>query len=477
MASKKEDTIKISSSEITILPAEIEEKVNEEIGLIRVEANVTEELIKKLREEYGGLKIRDQSDKEGYLAVQEARKTVKKIRVAAGKLFDKGRQEAVAIADKWLDNKKKVIGDLSDIEDPLEEQEDAYEAEDKRIKADKARKLEEQGINRTSEMMSYGASLVDGNWVLGDLSYESILIKNADEDIYQGMRDQFKARFDVKEAARIQKEADDQAKSDQLLREQQEVAKAKEEAKKMRTEARISFLESLGMAKNGTHPSYLYADIVVPVYEIEEKEAQDWEVIIAGVKEGVETAKELARQAEKNREIFANRFLRLKEWSTHGQSVYSKGGRWGSTTDIIEMSDESFEKLVSDNDEYLKDKEDQKQREREKELEDARIEGIGKSRREMLKSVNTESGLSDFGLGSVFVDQWESDFKVATKLYEKKKKGDDDQKEKERVALLGEKAQYEELVAKLKAISVPVLKSGQYAGKANIIRNFIESLK
>lgn len=183
----KEETIKIDSSEITILPKEVEEKVNTEIGLIRIEANVTEDLIKNLTEQYSGLIIKDQSDKQGYLAVQDARKNVKKIRVAAGKLFDKGREEAVAVADKWLVNKKKVIDALSAIETPLEEKEDAYEAEDKRIKADKAAKSEQQGIQRTAEIIALGGRMEAGNWVLGDLSYGSVLIKNCDEDVYRGI--------------------------------------------------------------------------------------------------------------------------------------------------------------------------------------------------------------------------------------------------------------------------------------------------
>jgi len=479
MASKKEDTIKIDPSEITILPAEIEEKVNAEIGLIRVEANVTEEFIKKLTEEYGGLKIKDQADKEGYLAVQEARKTVKKIRVAAGKLFDKGREEAVAIADKWLDSKKKVIASLSAIEEPLEEQEDAYEAEDKRIKAEKARKLEQQGIKRTSELMSYGASLIDGNWVLGELAYESILCKNCDEDIYQGIREQYKALFDVKESARIQKEADDKAAADKLLADQQAVAKAKEEAKKMRTEARISFLESLGMEKSKTGGSYAYAGHTVLLMDIQEQETQDWEVILAGVREGIEKAKALAKEEERVKEVFKQRLSLLKEWSSDGQYVngsFTQGKNWGTIKQLVDLPEEEFDNLIGENEKFIDERDKRVEAKRLKDIEDARLEGIGKSRRNDLILIQANYAGTDIELGDMSNENWASFYMAFKKNYDEAQKVIADQKEKDRLEELGEKGRYEELVKYLKASPIGEFRSSQYRTKVSPIRTFINNL-
>lgn len=469
-------SIKIKAEEITILPAEIEKKVNTEISVIRVEANVTDDGINKLKEEYGSLTIADQSDKEGYLNVQAARKNVKKIRVAAEKLFDQGRQEAVEVANRWLDNKKRVVEALKDIETPLEKLEDAYEEEDKRIKAEKAAKAEQQGIRRTSELMSYGAALIEGSWVLGELAYESVLCKNCDEDIYQGIRDQFKAIFDANEKTNAEEAEKTRLATEKLLKDQEDLKRMQKEAKDMRTQGRISFLESLGMQKHHTRQAHVYADQEVSITDIEEKEAQDWEVIIAGVKEGVEAAKRLAKEAEKNREIFANRFLRLDGWSSNGQSVYVKGTTWGTTAQIIDMSDEEFEKLVAENDEYIKLLEDAKKKKADKAIEDARLDGIGKSRRQTLNSIQGHYDSTDTELGSMAEEEWNVFYGAVKFNWDATQKVLADKKEKERLEEIGEKGRYEELVKYLKAAPIGEYRSSQYRSKVSPIRTYINNL-
>lgn len=468
---------KSAKEEIEVLSPEVEEIIDKEIDSSLVKQNVTDALLSKLEKDYGGLKINGPEDKEGYLVVQAARKDCKSVRVLISKICKMGRAKANAEAKKWVNKENELVDRVAKVEDVLEADEKEYERVREQERQLKAQKMEQQGIQRTSEMMRFGATLIDGSWALGDVSYESVLVKNCDEDIYQGIRNEFKAIFDVNEKAKADKAEQDRLANEKLLKDQEDLKRMQKEAKDMRTQGRISFLESLGLKRHPSKGEYMYADQIVYLRDIEEKESQDWEVIIAGVREGVEKAKADAKEAERVREVFAVRLPLLKEWSTNGHWVYRRGGTWGTVEELVSKTEEEMVRLIGENDAYLKEREDQKQKQREKELEDARLEGIGKSRREMLKSINSDAGISDFELGSMTAEQWEQDFKTATHLYNKKRKEADDEKEKERLSLLGEKAQYEELVAKLKAISVPVLKSGQYAGKANAIRNFIDGLK
>lgn len=477
MASKKEDSEVISADEVKVLPPEIAQRVSTEISLLRSEHNITEEAIAELKERYSGLIIAGPEDKEGYILVQESRKNLKAIRIGIQKGFKRLREIAQLEVKNKIAAEKEVVAQISELEDPLYEQEKAYDAAKEKEKQDRAQRIERQGMERMQQMMACGAVLSDGYWVLGELMYEAVLVKSCDPDIYEGIYKEYKAIFDTKEADRLQKDADDKAAAAKLLKDQQEVAKQKAEVKKMRTEGRISFLESLGMKKNVMGNAWVYANQFVKTEEIEEKESQDWEVIIAGVKSGVEEAKELAKRAEQNRIIFADRFIRLNEWSSNGQSVYSKGSQWGTTADIIDMSDEDFEKLVAENDKYLAAREEEKQKEKEKELDNARLEGIGKGRRDLLSGINNTTALSDLQLGTLSIEEWSEAWLARKTEYDAEEKKKTDQTEKDRLELLGEKGRYEELVKYLKSAPIGEYRSSQYRTKVSPIRTFIEGLK
>lgn len=468
------EVIKIKAEEITILPAEVEAKVEEEISLALVEANATEEMIAKMEMEFMPLTIKDNNDKEGYLIVSETRKQVKKARVFAGKVFKKGREEAKLIVNKWLVKEKGVIGRLEKIETHLELQEEAYEkAENDRKAAEKARK-EQQGAERMRDMISFGAKMEGLYWVLNGVSYEVALVKEVDPEVYGDIRAEFEAEFNKAEAVRLEKEKKDQEDREALAAQQQQVQAQLAEAKKMRMEGRISFLLSLGMKKGDSsmadRVAYVYQGVSVLMSQIESADGADWEVIATQVTDDVAKTKAEIAEIERLREIFRTRILRLKGWSSNGQSVYAKGDTWGTTLDLVEKSEEDFEEMVKENDAYIRAKEEAKR-------EGARLEGVGAGRREMLKAISGDAGISDLELGQIDEAQWKQDYQVAKSLYDKNQKDVADQKEKERQELLGEKQKYEELVASIKAIHVPVFKSGQYRGKTNIIRDFIDGLK
>lgn len=132
---------------------------------------------------------------------------------------------------------------------------------------------------------------------------------------------------------------------------------------------------------------------------------------------------------------------------------------------------------------YIKDIEDAIQRravklaEEEKRVENARIEGIGKGRRQMLKAINGDAGISDIDLGKVSTEQWERDLGIATKFHEKRQKELADQQESDRLAAASDKDKYQEIVKYLTDYPKVEMKSAIYKKKLGIIKDFIADLK
>lgn len=479
----KKDTESGAATEIKVLPVEVEAIVSNEISVVLTSQNISQEVMDDLKERYSGLTIKDANDKGGYKLVQESRKNLKAIRIGVEKAFKHLREIDQLKVKKKIEEENKWVAQLSELEDPLYEIEKKYEADRDAKKALDAQKAEQQGIERATQMMALGATLAAGNWVLGDLSYESVLVRGCDTEIYEDIKGKFKAKFDINEAARVKKEAEDKAAAAKLLKDQEDLLKAQAEAKKMRTEGRISFLQSLGMERNSLKTLYACGNEYVRMSDINEKDGEEWDTLLSGVKTAIEVAKTVEAEKKRKEELFQTRLARLQGWAYNGFTVNrpigieGKMDVVGSLEWVVEIPDKDFEHLVVENDKSVADLEDKKEIKRLKDLEDARLQGIGKSRREMLKTVNGRSLFSDLELGSLIAEDWDSSFLAIKKDYDKTQKELADQKEKDRVELLGEKERWEELIASYKAIVIPEFKSGQYRAKANSIRSLTDGLK
>lgn len=480
----------VKKEEVEILSPEVVKEINTKIETSLVKENVTDKVIAQLQDLLS-LTIKDQDDKEGFLAVQEARKSAKQLRVLTSKICKAGRAEANAISKAWVEKEKEVTGKIAEVEDVLQEREDAYLAEKDRLKKLRDAEIERQGIERVQHMVQFGAQLQGSNWVLGEVVFEAALVKEADPEIYQSIFDAFKAQFDVNEADRIKKEAADRLERENFQKQQDDLKRQQQEMRDMRTQARISFLESLGMKVGDNRQEYVYGRIFIRLSDIEQKDAQEWEVIIAGAREGIEAAKaeEEKRQAKilKDREDekkWRDRLDQLKEVVWDGQGAAPKwddGNYIFSYRELIDLPNDEFNtRRDAHNDKADERVEEAKKKQEEKrrqDLENARIEGIGKGRREMLSKINGQSVFTDFQLGSIPQDKWDDKIKEETKLFEDQKKASADKAERERQDLLGEKQRWEEYVAAVKAIKIPDVKSGQYRAKANAAKSFIDNLK
>jgi hypothetical protein len=483
-----EDAELIEAPAVTVLPPEIEERVDKEISLAIVEVNYTDDFIRKMKEEFSPMTINGQQDKEGYLNLQAVRKQVKQARILVEKTFKRGREIAQLEVKKWITKQNEIVGEIKAVEKALEEKEDAWEQERDRLKEIERQRIERQGMERMKDMVKFGAEMQGDSWVLGEVCYEIMLVKSADPEIYQTIYNDFEAQFNLNEAEKraAKEKADREAlelkqaqesiqRREKELQEQQE--KMAKQLKELRLKTRSAALESLGMGKNATGSLWIYGDQCAEVADLQERSDEEWEVILADLNAGIARIRKQDKERERVREVFAARLPLLKKWSSNGQSVYVKGGIWGTVEDLVKLSEDEFQELLKENDAYLKDRDAQKGKQHQLDLEKARIEGVGKSRREMLQAINSQAGISDFELGSVSQEQWEIDLGIATKLHEKRQKDLADQKERERQELLGDRQRYEEVVATLKGLSIPAFKSGYYRTKIGIIRDFIDGLK
>lgn len=484
MATKKD--------EIEVLSPEVVEEINRKIETSLVKENVTEKVIAQLQE-YKELKINGQEDKEGFFAVQEARKSAKTLRVLAEKICKKGRETANAISKAWIAKQNEVTGQISEVEDFLQEMEDAYIAEKDRLKAERQAKIERQGIKRVEDMVKFGASLVGSNWVLEGVEFEAALVKEADDDIYVTIYEAFKAVFDEKEKVRLDKEEKERKDREDFQRQQDELKKQQQEMKDMRTEGRVALLQSLSMGAVlvGNNEAFSYGNVVVWLRDVEESDPKQWESVLADAKEGIKKSKEeeekhrvkiLKQQEDEKR--WRGRLDQLKDVTWNGNGAYPKWNKDKHIFTYQELIDLVNEEFYSRRDAHNAEVEELAEQarkkaedQRKKDLENSRLEGFGKSRRGMLDGVKCHFDENDLALGSLTEEAWDTLYKGAKEVYDKEQKRIADEAETARRELLGEKQRYAEIVAAFKAIPIGDFRSGQYAGKVNAIKSFVDGLK
>lgn len=437
------------TAEVEVLAPEILKEIDLKINTSLTKANITEAIISKLKEDYLPLTIKGQQDKEGYMAVVEARKTCKKLRVEASKLFKAGRAEANAIAAAWIAKEKDVTGQIGEIETHLEKMEDDYDLEKERQKVERDRQIQERAAQRMAALLKTGASLQGSNWVLGDLSYEAVLVSGADEEDYMEIYNEFHTQYTINEKLRIEKEQKEENERQEFVRRQDKL-----EADRQELERRENAF----------------------------KEQQE-----SAEQEKSKAAREKMK-AEQNRRMSQMQEFGLKfDFSDNHYKGYDC---FVSSLDITGMDQERWDKEMAKMgphiEEHKKRESEKAEEKRLKDIEEARIGAISSARFDSLKEIGFTYPFDD--LGTMSDSTYRSMFDEHNKAYQKKlhdkwvedKKEEqrlEKEKEKERQELMGEKQKYEEMVAYLKGTKFPEFKSGQYRAKANIIRDFIDGLK
>lgn len=316
----KNEVITVEAEEIPI------EKAVEKSFISAIEKHeITKKLLEEKKNECLALKLNGQ-DKEAYTLIRETRLNMKANRVAVEKVCKKGREDATKTQKAWLALEKEYVGIISIGEDYLSGLEEEFENEAERIKQEAKRKQEEAFIVRQADLNRMGVQYVDGNFVLNGVSYEAVLVKESDDEVWGTIRDKFNEQHLINEESRLaeEKRKAEEAEALRLQREEQErkqreleereaAIKAKEqeeidrkeaiekqmqaEAKAKldeRTRSRSNQLAALGM-KYHPDKSYSFDEIVVSGHYIETAEG-GWDETIEEITPKIEEKKKIAEE-------------------------------------------------------------------------------------------------------------------------------------------------------------------------------------
>lgn len=293
--------------------------------------NVTNRVIAALKEKYGGMQLSSITDKEGYANIKEARKEVRKIGILAEKLCKEGRDEANKIRGLWIDKEKEVLAKIAEVQDPLDAEIKKYDDEQARLEAEEIQRQEERFMSRQTQLLKMGAVYANGCFNLGSISYESNMIKEADEEIFTDtILSKYRAVYEKIETARVEEEKKKEAEAIELKRQQDEFAekqrlfneqqeqfkKQQEELQKQKDEAtrqenekketalkaKCVRLENLGMMHRFQSGTYEYSDITVAKSELVGMDDSTFEGFMQGLTQRVEAKKqELIKEQEEKR--------------------------------------------------------------------------------------------------------------------------------------------------------------------------------
>lgn len=300
------------STEVTTIEAEeipIEQAVEKKFVSSLEQHEINKEMLEEKRNECLLLKLNGQ-DKEAYTLIRETRLNQKTNRVVIEKICKKGREDATKTQKAWIAVEKEYVSIVSAGEDYLQKLEDDYLQEQERIKLEAKRRQEEAFIIRQSDLTKMGATYQDGSFVLNDVSYEAILIKESDNDVWETMKAKFNERYLINEEKRLaeekekseaaakieeqrleqerkQKELEDREaaikqKEQEEIERQQDIEREKGVALKAKMDAqnksRSNQLAALGLNYNGQE--YIFQDVNVHWTEITTMNESEWNELI-----------------------------------------------------------------------------------------------------------------------------------------------------------------------------------------------------
>jgi hypothetical protein len=210
-----------------------------------VQNNVTDRVLGELKEKYGNLRLAAIDDKESYLEIKAAARDCAKVRNLAVRVCKEGRDEAVKIQKQWVAKEKEVVGKVAEVEDPLDAEIARFDAEVERKANEEKKRREEAFINRQAVLSKMGATYVNESFVLGEASFEAVLIKECADDIWEeSVVPAFRKEYEIIEAVKVEEQrkiaeakAEMERQQAELRRQQEELRAAQEEVRRQKEEA------------------------------------------------------------------------------------------------------------------------------------------------------------------------------------------------------------------------------------------------
>jgi fused signal recognition particle receptor len=202
-----------------------------------VQNNVTDQVLAALREKYGNMKLKALDDKESYLELKVAAKDCAKVRNLVVKVCKEGREDAVKQQKLWIAKEKEVISKVTEIEGPLDAEVAKFDAEVQRKATEEKERQEAAYINRQATLTKMGAVYENGNFVLGNASFEALLVKECSQDVWEeAVVPKYRAEYEIIESEKAEKERAIAAEKAEMLRQQEAFRIEQENFKKEQAE-------------------------------------------------------------------------------------------------------------------------------------------------------------------------------------------------------------------------------------------------
>lgn len=312
------------SETLTNLPAvyvSLEDSKKQELKKL----NPLEVRLSELKAKHKGKTIKDENDKEGYLACKEAASDFRSFRTGA----EDDRKEH---KEYFLEMGRAIDGGYGKITSEAKLEEENYKAfvkkwdeQKEKEKTEKKRKQDAALFNRQLQLTKMGAQFDGANFVLEGAEVNMALVREVDDDTYEEqILPQFKEIFDRNEAIRIAEE-DKKKEADRILKEQQdelqrqqeavkkqqeelerkqnEIKEKEEAAAKKKKNERISYLYNLGMRMNTQEGAFEFADLMIGEEAVSNLDDKKWDLTMTTLSADIQKIKEKKRiEAEENLE-------------------------------------------------------------------------------------------------------------------------------------------------------------------------------
>lgn len=443
-------------------PEVITPKVVKELPLEKVienklaENNVTKRVLNAMKDKYlvpagedaekRTLKpefvLKNNTDKETYLAIKTERKAVRKVGIITEEQCKKGREDAIRIQKLWLGKEKEVLGEVGTVQDLLDEQIEIYEAEEKRLHDLEEERKDNQLNVRQNELIKMGAVNANGCMNINDLSIENSSIREADDETYnETILPLFKMHYESNEKERIQKE-EEKKQQDLLLKQQQDKLKEEQDALKkqqddlqkqkeqfeqqqkelreQKIKNRCLQLEALGMKFSFRDDAYIFEGVNVDnKTEACLLDDAEWETLLQKIKPAIENAKAAIKLKEERQNTRSVQLSGLG--MTFTGSAYQFEDVNVPATDLTGMDDNTWNELIATTTPIIADRKQKLQAKQEEEFKQKQIEEQRKQQ----------------------------------------------QQQEEEAAKASDKDKWTTFVAAINGITIPEMKSSQYKSKVN----------
>lgn len=217
--------------------------------------NVAESAIAALKQNYGGLVIAGQDDKDGYKAVREAWGDVRSKRVSLEKKGLELRQSYTVITKAISKEEDRLIDLITPLEQDLHKKWKAIDDEKDKIQKALEDAEQKELMGRIEELQECGMSFSDGFYLIGDtISVDVASLRAMPQDQLDKLKTAVRAKAAEMKAEKERAAEAKRKEAEDLQRQQDELRKQREEFQKqqdeMKTQREELEKQQLAMSKH-----------------------------------------------------------------------------------------------------------------------------------------------------------------------------------------------------------------------------------